>query len=69
MPYNNVARAEFNYHITPSFIAHLGGTWFHRGFNGEIPLLYNEITQFGFDRDYGYVYGGVTFLFGGRGTK
>lgn len=63
MQYNNVAKLDVNFYVTPSFIVNVGGAYLQRQFNGEIPLLYNAYTQTAFHRDYAYYYAGVTYLF------
>jgi hypothetical protein len=51
--------------VTPSLVFTIGGVWSRHQLNGQIPFLYNEFSQYRFDRNYGYAHAGLTFLFGG----
>jgi len=63
LKYNHVFKVDFNYYFTRKLVGHIGGIYFRRQLNGEIPFLYNSFTQTSFDRDYGYMSVGLTYLF------
>lgn len=62
---NHVMKSDVNWFIDERFVLNLGFVYYHRQFNGEIPLLYGESAQTDFGR---YLRGhvGIVFLFGGE---
>ncbi len=59
---DHLLKAGLNLYLTPSFSLNIGGRYaFHRQ-NGQIPFLYNEVTQNSFDRDFRQIQAGVTML-------
>ncbi len=63
MDNNNIYKVDVNYQVTPALVINMGGIYFHRQLNGEIPFLYNQFTQTTFDHPYGYAHMGLTYFF------
>ena len=60
---NNIIKSDISYFVTPALGFHLGGIYFERQLNGEVPFLYNKYTQTTFDHPYGYAHMGLTYFF------
>ena len=63
MDYNNIIKTDISYFPTPNLAFSIGGIYFERQLNGEIPFLYNKYTQTTFDHPYGYAHIGFTYFF------
>jgi hypothetical protein len=63
MDNNSIIKMDISYFSTPKLVFNIGGIYFERQLNGEIPLLYNRYTQTTFDHPYGYVHIGLTYFF------
>ncbi|QTA83219.1 Uncharacterized protein dnl_56150 [Desulfonema limicola] len=62
---NHVIKADMSYFLTRRFILNMGGTYYHKQFNGVIPFINNEFTWSTFDDRYGRMHIGFTYLFQG----
>jgi len=60
--YNHIVRAKIDYFLKSNVILSVGGEYFHRQFNGQIPFMYNKYSQTTFDHRYGWAEVGVVFL-------
>jgi hypothetical protein len=60
---NNIIKADISYFVSPALVLHLGGIYFERQLNGEVPFLYNKYTQTTFDHPYGYANIGLIYYF------
>jgi hypothetical protein len=60
---NNIIKTDISYFPIPTLAFNIGGIYFERQLNGEVPFLYNKYTQTTFDHPYGYVHIGLTYFF------
>ncbi|MDA8141159.1 MAG: hypothetical protein M0036_21150 [Desulfobacteraceae bacterium] len=63
---NQIIKADFSFHFTPSLALTLGACYQTHALNGQIPFLYQQFSQESFKQDYRGVQVGVTILFGGN---
>ena len=63
---NHVLKGNISYFINDYLAISLLGEYYHHQYNGIIPFLYNEYTEGGFDKKYGEMSIGLTYMLPGE---
>lgn len=61
--YNHVVAGDLLVPVADGWSLAIGGTYYRRQLNGEVPLLYSRYTQTTFDHDYGLARIGVVYTY------